>query len=99
MARAPVATMTARPGTRRRRPRRRTGGREVDPGDLVGEELGAEAGRLGPEVAHELGPQDAVDEARVVLDLGGQHELAAGLVAGGGQLPSITRGRRLARAV
>ena len=34
-------------------------------------------------IAHELGAHDPVDEAGVVLDLGRQHELAAGLVAGG----------------
>ena len=40
----------------------------------------------GPGSAHELGADDAVDEARVVLDLGGEHQLAAGLVAGGRRL-------------
>jgi hypothetical protein len=55
---------------------------EVDGGDLVGAELGAEAGGLGAEGVHQVGAHDPVDETRVVLDLGGEHELAARLVAG-----------------
>ena len=51
--------------------------REVDPGDLGREELGPEAGRLLAEGLHELGAHDPLDEARVVLDVGGEHELAA----------------------
>ena len=84
---APVATMTAsaRDG--------RLGGvgiadphlegrlDEVDLGDLLRAELGAEARGLVPHACHELGAHDAVREAGEVLHLGGEHELAAGLVA------------------
>ncbi len=59
---------------------------EVDLADLLGEELGAEPARLGTEGAHELGPLDAVDETREVLDLRREHQLAAGLVGGRGRL-------------
>ena len=37
---------------------------------------------LGPHAHHQLGAHDPVGEAGVVLDVGRQHELAAGLVAG-----------------
>jgi len=57
----------------------------IEPADLGGQELGAETGRLGPEVAHELGAHDPVDKAREVLDLGGEHELTAGLIGRRGQ--------------
>ena len=57
-------------------------GRDVDAADLGGADLGLEALRLGPHDAHQLGPHDPVDEAGVVLDVGRQHQLAAGLVAG-----------------
>ena len=50
--------------------------------DLLGADLGAEAGGLLPEAHHELGAHDALGEAGEVLDLGGEHELATGLVAG-----------------
>jgi hypothetical protein len=59
---------------------------EVDAGDLLLPGLGAEAQRLGTEALHELGPHDALGEAGEVLDLGGEHELAAGLVGGGRRL-------------
>ena len=52
--------------------------REVDAVDVGGEELRAEAGRLLAELHHELGAHDAVGEAGEFLDVGGQHELAAG---------------------
>ena len=55
--------------------------REVDACGLLGEVLGAEPGRLGAEHRHEVGTEDAVDEAGVVLDLRREHQLAAGLVA------------------
>ena len=51
--------------------------REVDPGDVVGHELGAEALRLGAHRLHQLGAEDAVAEAGIVLDVGGDHQLAA----------------------
>ena len=55
---------------------RRSG--EVDPVDVGGDELGAEALGLLAELRHELGAEDAVGEAGVVLDVGREHELAAG---------------------
>ena len=57
-------------------------GRHVDAADLGRAQLGIEALGLGPHDAHELGAHDPVDEPGVVLDLGRQHQLAAGLVAG-----------------
>ena len=59
---------------------------EVDRGDLLGQELGTETLRLLTELDHQLGAHDAVGEARVVLDLGGQHQLPARLIAGAGRL-------------
>ena len=52
--------------------------REIDPVDVGGDELGAEALGLLAELHHELGAEDAVGEAGEVLDVGGEHELAAG---------------------
>ena len=54
---------------------------EVDRGDLLGEELGTEPRRLLAELDHQLRAHDAVGEAGKVLDIGGQHQLAAGLIA------------------
>ena len=45
------------------------------------DELRAEALGLAPEHVHHLGTLDAVLEAGIVLDLGGDGELAAGLMA------------------
>ena len=59
---------------------------EVDPGDLLGEELGPEPLGLGAEVRHQLGTHDALGKPGEVLDLGGQHQLAPRLVAGGRRL-------------
>jgi hypothetical protein len=59
---------------------------QVDPADLGRAQLGLEAQRLGPHHPHELGAHDPVDEAGEVLHVGRQHQLAAGLVAGGGGL-------------
>jgi hypothetical protein len=56
-------------------------GREVDPGDVVGDELGAEAAGLLAQVAHHLRAHDAVRIAGVVLDVARDHELAAPLEA------------------
>ena len=50
---------------------------EVDRGDVVGDQLGAEALGLGAHVVHELGTHDPVAEAGEVLDLGGVHQRAA----------------------
>ena len=54
---------------------------EVDRGGLGGEELGAEAAGLLAAAHHQLGAHDALGEAGEVLDLGREHQLAAGLVA------------------
>ncbi len=60
-------------------------GGEVDLGGLHRHELGTEPGRLRPHVGHQLRAHDAVGEPRVVLDLGGEHQLTTRLVAGRGQ--------------
>jgi hypothetical protein len=54
---------------------------ELDPVDVVGDEAGAEALRLGPELGHHLGPHDPLGVARVVLDVGRVLELASPLEA------------------
>jgi hypothetical protein len=51
---------------------------ELNGGDVVGHQLGAEALCLGAELVHQLGAHDAVGEAGVVLDVGGVDERAAG---------------------
>ena len=51
---------------------------EVDRGDVVGDQLGAEALGLLAQVVHQLRAHDAVGEAGEVLDLGGVHQRAAG---------------------
>ena len=51
---------------------------EVDAIDVGRDELGAEADGLLAELGHELGPEDPLREAREVLDVGGEHQLAAG---------------------
>ncbi len=53
-------------------------GGEVHLGDVVGDQLGAEALGLLAQVVHELRAHDAVREAGVVLDVGGVHQRAAG---------------------
>src|SRR5206468_9767958 len=50
---------------------------EVDARDVVGEVLGPEALGLRPELLHQLRPHDAILEAGIVLDVAGDHELAA----------------------
>ena len=50
---------------------------EVDPGHVVGDDLGAEALGLGTEARHQIGAHDPVDEAGVVLDVARDHELSA----------------------
>ena len=51
--------------------------REVDPGHVVGDEFGAEALGLVPELGHHLRAHDPIGVARVVLDVARDHELAA----------------------
>ena len=51
---------------------------EVDAIGVGGHELGAEALGLLAEAGHELRAHDAFGEAGVVLDVGGEHQLAAG---------------------
>ena len=54
---------------------------EVDLHDLVHDDLGADVQRLALHLLHEPGTLDHVGEARIVLDVGGDRELAAGLRA------------------
>src|SRR5262249_43067549 len=55
--------------------------REVDLGDIVGEELGSELLGLTTELAHKLWAEDALGEPRVVLHLARDHQLPAPLKA------------------
>ena len=50
---------------------------EVDAGDVIGHQLGAEPLGLRAHRRHQLRAHDAVDEAGVVLDVAGDHQLAA----------------------
>ena len=70
---------------------------EVDPVGVGGDELGAEALGLLPELHHQLGAEDAVGEAGEVLDVGGEHELAAGADALDHDRARGWRGRRRRR--
>src|SRR4029450_7190411 len=56
--------------------------REVDARRVLDVGARAEALRLLLEALHHLGPRDRLGEARVVLDVGRQHQLAAGHEAG-----------------
>ena len=51
-------------------------------GDQVVDDAGADMGGLGLHLLHQPGALDDVGEARVVFDVGGDHELTAGLHAG-----------------
>jgi hypothetical protein len=53
--------------------------RQVELDDVVVDDLGAELLGLLLHLRHEVGTHDALGEAGEVLDLGGVHELAAGL--------------------
>jgi hypothetical protein len=44
--------------------------------------VGVEALGLAAEAVHHLGPEDPLGEAGIVVDVGGQHELAARHVGG-----------------
>jgi hypothetical protein len=56
---------------------------EVHLRDVLRDELGALALGLAAEPLHEVGARDLLDEARVVLDVGREHQLAAGHEAAG----------------
>ena len=55
--------------------------RQVELVDVVGDELGADVRGLFLHLLHEPWALDHVGEARIVLDVGGDGELAAGLDA------------------
>jgi hypothetical protein len=80
---APVATIRALPVYSRSSTQTRNGGpaRSTFVARVRGDELGPEALRLLAHLAHQLRAEDAGREPRVVLDVGGEHELAAGLRA------------------
>jgi hypothetical protein len=54
---------------------------QVDPGGALVQELCLEPLRLLLHLLHQLRAQDPVGEARVVLDIGGEHQLPTGLEA------------------
>jgi hypothetical protein len=56
-------------------------GLQVDPGDMIGDDAGADMGGLLLHLLHEPGALDDIGEARIVLDIGGDGELPAGLDA------------------
>ena len=60
-------------------PERARGGVEIV--DVVGDDPGADMLGLLLHLLHQPGPLDDVGEARIILDVGGDGELAAGLVA------------------
>src|SRR5690606_15146552 len=51
---------------------------EVHRGDVLAQNAGPEAQRLILESLHQFLATDPLDEAGIVLDLGGEHQLAAG---------------------
>ncbi len=55
--------------------------REVDPGDVRGHETSSETLGLLAEVIHQLGAENSIGKSRVVLDVGGDHQLTPGLDA------------------
>ena len=55
---------------------------EVDLDDVVGDHAGADMLGLEAHLLHQPGALDDVGEARIVLDVGRDHQLAAGLEAG-----------------
>ncbi|CAB4567083.1 unannotated protein [freshwater metagenome] len=58
---------------------------KVDLAHFAGHDFGTEAQCLFAELHHEFGTHDAVGPTRKVLNLGGEHELTAGLIAGRGR--------------
>ncbi len=83
-ARAPVATIRVSARIRPSPSKREAKGplAQLDRLHRSRGELRAEALRLLAHLLHQLGTQDALGEARVVVDVGGEHELAAGHVGG-----------------
>ncbi len=55
---------------------------EIDAGDQVVDQAGADMLGLGGHLFHQPGALDGGGEAGVILDVGGDHQLAAGLQAG-----------------
>ena len=55
--------------------------RQFELGDEIGDDLGADMGRLLFHLLHQPRALDHIGEARIVLDVGGDGELAAGLDA------------------
>src|SRR5579859_491484 len=55
--------------------------REIHLDNIARDHLGAEAAGLRLEFVHHIRAKDAILEARVVLDIAGDHELAASLLA------------------
>ena len=55
---------------------------EIHVGDQVVDDPGADMGRLRLHLLHQPWALDDVGETRIILDIGGDHELAAGLHAG-----------------
>ena len=55
--------------------------RQIGLDDVLGPDRRPEAGRLLPELDHELGAHDPFGKAGVVLDVGRDRELPAGLKA------------------
>jgi hypothetical protein len=52
---------------------------EIDGIDVIGDEPGAHVGRLLLHLLHQPGALDDIGKARIVLDIGGDRELAARL--------------------
>ena len=66
---------------------------EIDPRDVVRQELRVEALRLAPEVLHHLGAENPVGVAGIVLDVTRDHQLSAPLDALDHERPEICPGR------
>ena len=71
--------------------------REVDPVDVDVDDVRAEALRLLAEQGHQVRALDAVGEARVVLDVAREHQLAAGRRARRARSARGSRGPRRSR--
>jgi len=69
---------------------------EIHRHDVLGDHVGAEALGLLAHRLHQLGAEHGIDEARIVLDVRGQHQLTARLHAADHQRRQI-RARRIDR--